>query len=115
MPMRSVSPKRTRTRTMLRAAAVSIGSATVPASGAEEGLRGSCMAGGLTRPALGCPRVDTKRRLPIVKSPVEPRADGGGDDDSPSRPPWQWVGFGTVAIFVVWLPLAFLGVVAAAR
>jgi hypothetical protein len=47
--------------------------------------------------------VDAKRRLPVLKTPAE-----GGDDDAPARPPWQWVGFGALAIFVVWLPLAFL-------
>jgi hypothetical protein len=46
--------------------------------------------------------VATKRRLPVLK---EPSADG--DDEADARPPWQWVGFGALAIFVVWLPLAF--------
>jgi tRNA-(ms[2]io[6]A)-hydroxylase len=36
----------------------------------------------------------------VVRSPES--------DDEPARPPWHWVGFGTVAIFVAWLPLAFL-------
>jgi hypothetical protein len=53
--------------------------------------------------------VDTKRRLPMLKTP------GEGDDDAPERAPWQWVGFGTLAIFVVWLPLAFLSAVVATR
>jgi hypothetical protein len=43
--------------------------------------------------------TETKRRLPVVKPP-EP-ADG-----EPARPPWQWVGFGVVATFAAWLPLA---------
>lgn len=30
------------------------------------------------------------------------------EDAEPPRPPWHWVGFGTVAIFVAWLPLAYL-------
>jgi len=55
--------------------------------------------------------VDTKRRLPVLKTPTE----GGGDDEAPERPPWQWVGFGAVAIFAVWLPLAFLAALAATR
>jgi hypothetical protein len=42
--------------------------------------------------------MDAKRRLPVVSS-----GDGAAD---PKRAPWQWVGFGTVAIFVVWLPLS---------
>jgi tRNA-(ms[2]io[6]A)-hydroxylase len=36
--------------------------------------------------------------------------DGAGapDDDAIEvRPPWHWVGFGTVAIFAAWLPLAY--------
>jgi hypothetical protein len=44
--------------------------------------------------------ADSKRRLPVLKSP-EPNED----DD---RPPWHWVGFGTIAIFAAWLPLAYL-------
>jgi hypothetical protein len=46
--------------------------------------------------------VETKRRLPVLKSPSD------GEDDATARPPWQWVGFGALAIFVVWTPLAFL-------
>jgi hypothetical protein len=53
--------------------------------------------------------VDSKRRLPLIKTLA------GADDDAPARPPWQWVGFGTVAIFVVWLPLAFGAAVVASR
>ena len=43
--------------------------------------------------------MEPKRRLPVLKST-------GDDDDAPPRPPWQWVGFGTVAILAVWMPLA---------
>jgi hypothetical protein len=32
----------------------------------------------------------------------------GEDPDAPPRPAWQWVGFGALGIFVVWLPLAWL-------
>jgi tRNA-(ms[2]io[6]A)-hydroxylase len=39
-----------------------------------------------------------KRHLPLVQS--------NADDDAPRRTPWQWVAFGAVAIFVVWLPVA---------
>jgi hypothetical protein len=46
--------------------------------------------------------MEPKRRLPVLKTPGEEGAD------EPPRPPWQWVGFGAVAIFVVWTPLAFL-------
>lgn len=44
-----------------------------------------------------------KRRLPVLsaRDPGEPE----GDDEA--RPPWHWVFGGAVAIFVVWLPLAY--------
>lgn len=38
-------------------------------------------------------------------------ASGSGGDDPDAieaRPPWHWVGFGAVAIFAAWLPLAYL-------
>jgi hypothetical protein len=53
--------------------------------------------------------VETKRRLPVLKSPDE------SGEDAPARPPWQWVGFGALAIFAVWLPLAFLSAWIASR
>jgi tRNA-(ms[2]io[6]A)-hydroxylase len=46
--------------------------------------------------------VEKKRRLPVLKT----QADEG--DEAEARPPWQWVGFGALAIFVVWVPLAYL-------
>lgn len=51
-----------------------------------------------------------RRRLPVVQEP--PRKDRGDDAPDPpegddeARPPWHWVGFGVVAIFAAWLPLA---------
>jgi hypothetical protein len=46
--------------------------------------------------------VESKRRhLPVLKEP----STGEGE---PERPGWQWVGFGALAVFVVWLPLAGL-------
>ena len=45
--------------------------------------------------------AETKRRLPVLKTP------GDGEDEATARPPWQWVGFGALGIFAVWLPLAF--------
>jgi hypothetical protein len=45
----------------------------------------------------------------LIATPASP------EDEAPSRPPWQWVGFGAVAIFVVWLPLAFVAGVVASR
>ncbi len=51
-----------------------------------------------------------KRRLPVLKEPA-----GEGDDEATARPPWQWIGFGTLAIFVVWVPLAFMAAWVASR
>lgn len=48
-----------------------------------------------------------KRRLPVLNSPSE--------EADPSRRPWQWVGFGALAIFTVWIPLAALAGTLAAR
>lgn len=53
----------------------------------------------LRRHGLG---VDNKRRLPVLKQESAPSAE------EPERPPWHWVGFGTVAIFAVWLPFAYV-------
>jgi tRNA-(ms[2]io[6]A)-hydroxylase len=46
-----------------------------------------------------------KRRLPVLK---EPEVADPGDAD---RPPWHWSAIGTVAIFVLWLPLAYLSAI----
>jgi hypothetical protein len=46
--------------------------------------------------------VANKRRLPVVQNAPE------NESDEPPRPAWHWVGFGAVAIFIVWLPLAYL-------
>jgi len=43
------------------------------------------------------------RRLAVLQSKPEAHAA-----DEPPRPPWHWVGFGAVAIFVAWLPLAYV-------
>ena len=45
-----------------------------------------------------------RRRLPVIQTP----APKGEDEDDEARPPWHWIGFGTVAIFAAWLPLAYL-------
>src|SRR4051812_10222875 len=67
--------------------------------------------------------VAARRRLPGIQS-VPPKAKGddenGGsppdDDDAvETRPPWHWVGFGTVAIFAGWLPLAYVAQAVVAR
>jgi hypothetical protein len=49
-----------------------------------------------------------KRHLPIVKAPAE-------EDAAPPRPAWQWVGFGALIIFVVWLPLSAIALAVGAR
>jgi hypothetical protein len=48
--------------------------------------------------------VAERRRLPVIQEAPPPPGDAPGDDDA--RPPWHWVGFGTVAIFATWLILA---------
>jgi tRNA-(ms[2]io[6]A)-hydroxylase len=54
--------------------------------------------------------MDSKRRLPLVKTPP-----AEGDAQGEPRPPWHWVGFGAVAIFVTWLPLSLLAGALASR
>src|SRR5258708_5091866 len=96
--MRSVSPKRTRTRTMLLAADLSI------SRDIEEGWE----------LLASCPRLDesmvtsvqSKRRLPVLQSTAEE------DPGEPHRPPWQWGVWGVLAVLLVWLPLAAIGAVA---
>ncbi len=46
-----------------------------------------------------------RRHLPVIKDPP-PEKNKAEEDDDEARPPWQWVGFGVVAIFAAWLPLA---------
>jgi hypothetical protein len=50
--------------------------------------------------ASTCVVADAKRRLPVLK------ADGSKNEDD-NRPPWHWVGFGTLLVFGAWLPLAY--------
>src|SRR5262245_9003401 len=47
-----------------------------------------------------------RRRLPVVSN--DPKPAGPTDEHEEPRPPWHWVGFGTVAIFAGWLPLAYV-------
>jgi hypothetical protein len=51
-----------------------------------------------------------RRRLPVLNNPPSRSNEDTEADaiDDESRPPWHWVGFGTVAIFAAWLPLAYL-------
>jgi hypothetical protein len=53
------------------------------------------------------PTKQPKRRLTVLNSPSE--------EADPNRRPWQWVGFGTLAIFTVWIPLAAIAGAIAAR
>jgi hypothetical protein len=53
--------------------------------------------------------MEPKRRLPLLNATPDEENDGD------SRPPWQWVGFGALAIFVVWLPLSWVATLAAQR
>lgn len=54
--------------------------------------------------------VAERRRLPVLNNPPSNKDAEGeepeGEDEA--RPPWHWVGFGTVAIFSAWLPLAYV-------
>jgi hypothetical protein len=55
--------------------------------------------------------MEPKRRLPVLKEPASSR----DVEAETRRPPWQWAGFGTVAIFVAWLPLSYLAELARRR
>ncbi len=46
-----------------------------------------------------------RRHLPVLPNATPPADSEPSDDEA--RPPWHWVGFGTVAIFAAWLPLAY--------
>src|SRR5262245_65927678 len=45
-----------------------------------------------------------RRRLPLLNQTPPPENEVEGTP----RPPLHWVGFGTVAIFAAWLPLAYI-------
>ena len=47
-----------------------------------------------------------KRKLPVLQSSAPPGEPE--EPDAEDRPPWHWVGFGTVGIFGAWLPLMAL-------
>jgi hypothetical protein len=49
-----------------------------------------------------------KRRLPVLNSP-------GAPPDEAVRRPWQWAGFGALAIVTAWIPLAALAGAAVSR
>ncbi len=44
---------------------------------------------------------------------IQPRE--GGENEGEERPPWHWIGFGAVAIFATWLPLAYAAQLVALR
>lgn len=50
--------------------------------------------------------MPARRHLPVLNDakPPSPPSDEPVDD----RPAWHWIGFGTVAIFAAWLPLAYV-------
>ncbi len=53
-------------------------------------------------------RMAERRRLPVLNNtPSRSNTEADPSEDEP-RPPWHWVGFGTVAIFAGWLPLAYV-------
>lgn len=61
--------------------------------------------------------MSERRRLPVIQPTPSPKAGAAGGETSASgedsegaapRPPWHWVGFGTVATFACWLPLAYV-------
>lgn len=54
-----------------------------------------------------------RKRLPVLQEPRAAAPEPPTEDDA--RPPWQWVGFGVVAIFAVWLPLAYAAQAITAR
>ena len=53
--------------------------------------------------------MEQKRRLPVLKTPSQE------EEEAAARPPWQWIGFGALGIFAVWLPLVYVAGLAAAR
>ncbi|MBX3210683.1 MAG: hypothetical protein KF850_01475 [Labilithrix sp.] len=63
-----------------------------------------------------------RRHLPVLSNDPPPTpagaggsADPGGEGEDETRPPWHWAGFGTVAIFAGWLPLAYVAGAVSAR
>lgn len=47
-----------------------------------------------------------RRHLPVLNDTKPPPSSVEPEDDE--RPAWHWIGFGTVAIFAAWLPLAYV-------
>lgn len=64
--------------------------------------------------------VAEKRKLPVIQSRPSPKAPDAPDapeapEDDEDRPPWHWVGFGTVGTFGAWLPLMGLAQAVSSR
>ena len=60
--------------------------------------------------------ADERRRLPVLNNNKEEEPSSSDEEEEISeRPPWHWVGFGTVAIFAGWLPLAYVAGALSAR
>lgn len=51
--------------------------------------------------------VAEKKRLPVLNASVPAKGAPGAEEDDGPRPGWHWAGFGAVAIFAAWLPLAY--------
>jgi hypothetical protein len=52
-----------------------------------------------------------KRKLPVLNNaPAGPAPESAPPtpDAEEARPPWQWSGFGMVAIFATWLPFSYV-------
>src|SRR5688500_13599135 len=101
MPMRSVSQNRTRSSCALVLLCGSLGA------------RGVLTASRIAHGAVSWEDMAERRRLPVLSNARPPAAPAEEDDEA--RPPWHWVGFGTVAIFGGWLPLAYVAGAVSAR
>lgn len=60
------------------------------------------IAGASTPSSAATPSEAPKRRLPML-----PKAEVADESDE-DRPPWHWSGIGAVAVFLAWLPLAYI-------
>jgi hypothetical protein len=49
--------------------------------------------------------VADKHRLPVVNAPAPSRSPEPQPEEA--HPAWHWIGLGTVAVFVAWLPLSY--------
>ncbi len=71
----------------------------IGATGASKtGASSTTGAGGATGASGEAP----KRRLPML-----PKVEVADESDE-DRPPWHWSAIGAVAVFIAWLPLAYI-------